>query len=132
MEARCDVLGDMEAWDEIPAFLEEARAYAEEAGLRALPAFADRLEGRRAVAQSEWDTAIDCLTRAADGFASLEARWEEARTRLMLAEALLGAGRPEDARGELDLAQPVFQQLTSVRELARDRELRARDDSTSP
>jgi class 3 adenylate cyclase/tetratricopeptide (TPR) repeat protein len=128
MEARCDVLGDMEAWDEVPDFLEEARAYAEEAGLLALPAFADRLEGRRALAQREWDRAIERLGRAADGFASLEARWEEAQTRLLLAEALLGAGRPDDARGELDRAQPVFQRLTSVRELARDRELRARLD----
>lgn len=46
----------------------------------------------------------------------------------MLAEALLGAGRTDDARSELDCAQPVFQRLTSVRELARDRELRARLD----
>ncbi|MGH2676971.1 MAG: hypothetical protein ACRDHB_01245, partial [Actinomycetota bacterium] len=76
-------------------------------------------------AQREWDNAIKCLGRAADGLASLEARWEEARTRLFLAEALLGAGRPEDARGELDHAQPVFQQLTSVRELAEEGRLRA-------
>jgi tetratricopeptide (TPR) repeat protein len=126
MEARCDALGDMEEWDDVPAFLEEARAYAKEAGLVALPFFADRLEGRWAVAHREWDNAVACLARAAGGFASLEARWEEACTRLPLAEALLGAHRPDEARGALDSAHSVFERLTSVRELARERELRAK------
>jgi tetratricopeptide (TPR) repeat protein len=124
MEARCDVLGDMEAWDEVPAFLDEARAYAEVAGLEALPAFADRLEGRLALAEKRWDRAGDILARAAQGFGEIEARWEEARTRLLLAEALLAAGRGDAARTELDSAHPVFDRLISVRELARARELR--------
>jgi class 3 adenylate cyclase/tetratricopeptide (TPR) repeat protein len=124
MEARCDVLGDMEAWDEVPAFLEEARSYTTVAGVEALPAFADRLEGRWALARQEWPAAGDLLSSAASRFASLEARWEEARTRLLLAEALLAAGRGDAARIELDSAHPVFDRLISVRELAQARELR--------
>jgi class 3 adenylate cyclase/tetratricopeptide (TPR) repeat protein len=126
MEARCDVLGDMEAWDEVPAFLEETREYTEHAGLEALPAFADRLEGRWAVSELRWDEAVDVLGRAAAGFASLEAAWEEARTRLFLAEALLRAGRKDEARRELDTAHPVLDRLSSTQELARERELRGK------
>jgi hypothetical protein len=81
-----------------------------------------------AIAKRQWERAIDCLSRAAKGFASLEAKWEEARTRLLLAEALLGAKRHDDALVALDTAHPVFERLTSVRELARDRELRSRLD----
>lgn len=127
MEARCDLLGDMEAWDEVPAFLEEARRYSGEAGLEALPYFIDRLEGRAALAAGRRLVAENTLTRAAEGFASLEAGWEEARTRLYLAEALLTARRIAEAREELEKAYPVFERLQSVRELARSRELLARE-----
>jgi len=123
MEARCDVLGDMEAWDDVPGFLEGARQYAAEAGLPVLGFFADRLEGRAALAAGRRLVAENTLKRAADGFASLEAPWEEARTRLFLAEAMLAARRIAEAREELEKAWPVFERLQSVRELARGREL---------
>jgi tetratricopeptide (TPR) repeat protein len=125
IEARCDVLGDAEAWDEVPGFLEEARAYAAEAGLLALPFFADRLEGRAASAAGRLPAAEEAFTRAAEGFASLEAAWEEARTRLYLAEVLYTASRIAEAREEIEKAYPVFERLQSVRELARCRELLA-------
>jgi class 3 adenylate cyclase/tetratricopeptide (TPR) repeat protein len=130
MEARSDLLGDMEAWDEVPEFLAGARAYAEEAGLVALPFFADRLEGRAAIAAQRRLVAENLLTRASDGFASLEAPWEEARTRLFLAEALLSARRIAEAREELEKARPVFQRLSSARELVRSRELLAGEGLT--
>jgi class 3 adenylate cyclase/tetratricopeptide (TPR) repeat protein len=130
MEARCDVLGDMESWDEVPGFLTEARAYAQEAGLLALPFFIDRLEGRAALAAQRRLVAENLLQRAAEGFASLEAAWEEARTRLMLAEAYLTARRIAEAREEIEQAHPVFQRLQSVRELARSRELLAGEGLT--
>jgi class 3 adenylate cyclase/tetratricopeptide (TPR) repeat protein len=123
MEARCDLLGDMEAWEEVPGFVEGARAYAKEAGLEALPSFADRLEGRAALAAGRRLVAENMLKRAAEGFASVEAAWEEACTRLFLAEAMLLARRIAEAREELEKAWPVFQRLQSVRELARAREL---------
>jgi class 3 adenylate cyclase len=125
MEARSDLLGEMAAWDEVPAFLEETRAYVEEAGLVALPFFADRLEGRAALAAQRRLVAENLLRRAAEGFASLEASWEEARTRLFLAEALLAARRIAEAREEIEKAYPVFERLSSARELGRCRELLA-------
>ena len=130
MEARCDVLGDAEAWEQIPAFLEEARAYAAEAGLLALPLFADRLEGRAALAAQRRLVAENTLKRAADGFASLEASWEEARTRLFLAEAMLAARRIAEAREQVEQAYPVFERLSSARELGRCRELLAGEGLT--
>lgn len=124
MEARCDVLAEMRAWDEVPAQVDEARAYAREAGLEALPAFADRLEGLWALNEQDRATAATRLKSAADTFSRLGAAWEEARTRLSLAEALIGAGRSEEAGIQLDSAHDVLERLSSVRELARERELR--------
>jgi tetratricopeptide (TPR) repeat protein len=130
LEARCDLVGDMEAWGDAPAIVERARTFAEEAGIMSLPFFADRLEGRAALAAQRRLVAENLLTRAAEGFASLEARWEEARTRLFLAEALLNARRIAEAREELEKAYPVFERLQSVRELARTRELLAGEGLT--
>jgi tetratricopeptide (TPR) repeat protein len=130
MEARCDVLGDMEAWDDVPAHLEEARAYANEAGLVALPFFADRLEGRAALAAGRRLVAENLLKRAAEGFASLGASWEEASTRLFLAETMLSARRIAEAREEIEKAYPVFQRLSSIREIARCRDLLAGEGLT--
>jgi len=130
MEARCDLLAEAEAWNEAPSFLEEARAFAEQAELLALPFFADRLEGRAALAAQRRLVAENLLKRAAEGFASLEAPWEEARTRLFLAEAMLSARRIAEAREEIEKAWPVFQRLTSVKELARCRELLAAEGLT--
>lgn len=124
MEARCDVLAEMRAWDEVPAQVDEARAYAQEAGLEALPAFADRLEGLWALNELDRATAAARLRSAAETFSRLGAAWEEARTRLSLAEALIGAGRSDEAGIQLDSAHDVFERLSSVRELARERELR--------
>jgi flagellin-specific chaperone FliS len=74
--------------------------------------------------------AENTLTRAAEGFASLEAAWEEARTRLYLAEAFLTARRIAEAREEIEKAYPVFERLQSVRELTRSRELLAGEGLT--
>lgn len=64
------------------------------------------------------------LERSASGFAALEARWEEAWSRLLLAELLVGSDR---ARAEHDVAAalPVFDQVHSVREAERARALLA-------
>jgi tetratricopeptide (TPR) repeat protein len=125
METRCDFLAEADAWEEVPSFLEEARTFAEEGGLVGLAFFADRLEGRAALAAQRRLVAENLLKRAVEGFASLEALWEEARTRMFLAEAMLAARRIAEAREEIEKALPVFQRLTSVKELARCRELLA-------
>jgi len=58
----------------------------------------------------------DLLRRSAEGFASLGAPWEEAWSRLLLAELTSDAG--EAAR-----ALPVFERLGSVEEIDRASEL---------
>ena len=93
----------------------------QEAELLALPLFADRLQGRAALASGDPAGAIEPLTRARDGFASLGARWEAAVSALSLGEAFVAAGDPERARPELASALTVFDELGSVREIARAR-----------
>jgi class 3 adenylate cyclase/tetratricopeptide (TPR) repeat protein len=119
LEARCDVLADQGAWEEAPALLEEARAHADEARLLALPHYADRLEGRWALARGEPDRAAALLATAGEGFASIEAEWEAARTRLMLGEALLKAGKADAARASIAAVMLTLEGTRSLRELER-------------
>ncbi|MGH3043334.1 MAG: hypothetical protein ACRDM2_01280, partial [Gaiellaceae bacterium] len=85
-----------------------------------LPLFADRLEGRAAAAGGDFASAAKLLGRSADGFGALEAPWEEAWSRLLLAEMLAGSDR-QAAERELRSARPVFEQLGSVQEAERAR-----------
>jgi hypothetical protein len=55
------------------------------------------------------------LRRSAEGFAALEARWEEAWSRLLLGEVLAHTDS-KAAEVELGAALPVFERLGSVRE----------------
>ncbi len=123
LEARCDVLGEQQAWDQAPALVVEARAHAEETGLLALPGYADRLEGRAKLAGGDADGAAVALSRAVTRFDELEAGWETAVTRLDLAEAMAQAGRTDDARTTVERAVPVLDRLRSLRELVRASEL---------
>jgi tetratricopeptide (TPR) repeat protein len=68
---------------------------------------------------AEHQRAVALLERASDGFASLSARWEEARTNTFLAEALAHAGRAEEARAPLRSAAEVFERLGARWELER-------------
>ena len=124
--ARCEVVAMAGAWDEVPALLAEAESEARRGGLLALPAHAQRLEGRAARAGSDLHGAIDALSRARAGFHRIGARWERACTELDLAEALAAARRAEQARTTLAGAWSIFEELHSVDELARATELRAR------
>ena len=97
---------------------EEARAHARASGTAALLLFADRLEGRAALAGGDHDQATAVLGRAASGFRALEAAWEAAVTEAELADALVRAGKKEEAHQQLRNALPVLERLNSVRELA--------------
>ena len=66
---------------------------------------------------------IQLLERAASRFGELNARWERACTELSLAEALLASGDRASAAALLDPALAVFEELRSLREAARAREL---------
>jgi class 3 adenylate cyclase len=108
LEALCEVAvaGARAGAEELVA---TARDEASSCGLLALPFFADRLEG-----VLEDDPAL--LRRSADGFGSLGAPWEQAWSRLLLAEL---TGDPVDL---LD-AHASFERLGSVTELERARRL---------
>ena len=121
-QVQAEFLAETQSWDLVPAFLADARRYASEAGLLALPFHLDRLEGRRALAEGE-RAAASLLERSRDGFASLSARWELARTDRLLAEALAGHGRAEEARAPLTRAAAVFEELGATDELKRARSL---------
>jgi hypothetical protein len=118
-EARTDLVADAGWWDQAPEVVEHARAHAKEAGLIALPVFADRLEGRTAVAGGDLERGLEVLAKARDGFERLEARWDQALTALYRAEALAAAGRPADKNGDLTLARATFERLGARRELQR-------------
>ncbi|MGH2529575.1 MAG: ATP-binding protein [Actinomycetota bacterium] len=122
-EVRCELVAEEGSWDRAAEILAEARAVATRGDLVALPLFADRLEGRAALAAGDAGLALQLLARASVGFGSLEARWERAMTNLDLAEALLAAGEPGRARLALDMALPVLEELSSLREIERARKL---------
>jgi tetratricopeptide (TPR) repeat protein len=115
-EARCDVVAEEQSWQEAAGVVDAARAHAAEAGLVALPFFADRLEGRAATAAGDLEGALAALGRAAEGFASLGADWDQACTELSLAQALAASGDAESARENAGRALAVFERLGVVRE----------------
>ena len=120
---RIELLAVAERWHEVPAYLEQARAYAAEAGLLALGLHLDRLEGRAAAAGGGLDIARRLLGGAIEGFDALETAWQAARARLELAEILAAAERPGEARTALAGATDVFAAIRSVEELRRARAL---------
>ncbi|MBD0328489.1 MAG: AAA family ATPase [Thermoleophilia bacterium] len=124
LEALCEIAAARERWDEAPGLVSAAREEAEAGGLLALPLVADRLEGRAAAAGGDVRRGAELLARSADGFAELEARWEEAWSRLLLAE-LAASTDAGIAERHLGAALRVFEQLGSVRELERSRALEA-------
>jgi hypothetical protein len=105
----------VEAWDRVPGHLEQARAYAAEAGLVALPAHLDRLEGRMLLASGDRDGAIERWDAALATFDAIQAAWEHACTALLLADALGAADR---ARELVAGAREVLERAGSQREIA--------------
>lgn len=116
-EALCDVVGEQAAWADVPAVLARAREDAAHGGLLALPLFADRLEGLAAEAAGDVQAARAALSRAAEGFATLEARWEAALSEAALARVCRAAGDHEPATSHARHARAVFQELGAPREL---------------
>jgi predicted ATPase/class 3 adenylate cyclase len=106
--AVCDLIAAEERWDEAEKVVAVGRAAAEERGLRPLVLTIDRLEGL-------WREEPEALRRSAEGFAELGAVWEEAFSRLLLAE-LTGE------RDEAERALAVFERLGSVAEIVRAKE----------
>ncbi len=120
LEALCEIAAARADWGDAAALAAAAREEAAWGELESLPLFVDRLEGRAAAASGDVERAAALLERSAAGFAKLEARWEEAFSRLLLGEALLESDA-RLAQRELAAALPVFESLHSVREAERAR-----------
>lgn len=123
LEAACELALAQQDWARARDIVEESRAEASACGLLALGFFADRLEGVRTASQADPTEGQLLLHRSATGFADLGAPWEEACSRLLLAECLSSGSDEERSRAEASEAARVFQRLRSVRELSRAREL---------
>jgi class 3 adenylate cyclase len=123
-ECRCDVIALEGAWSAAPEAVARAHEVAAYAGSIALPAYADRLEGRAALAGGDVDRSIAKLASTRDVFGELEAAWERAVTELSLAEALAAAGRADEARSVLDAAAPDLDRAGALSEIDRTRALR--------
>ena len=123
-EVVADVLAASERWDEVPSFMNDSRAYAIDARLRALPVHLDRLEGRADVAAGHPDRGVALLGRARSGFESLGATWERARTELDMADALIRSGRAGDVGALLEAAAPDLERGRARIELDRLRLIR--------
>ncbi|HEX9122269.1 MAG TPA: AAA family ATPase [Actinomycetota bacterium] len=126
LEAWCELVAEEERWGDAPAVANDARAHGEWAGVVSLPPYADRLEGRAALASGDHPRATELLVSAGEGFEALEAAWEVAVTRLDVTRALLVSGRRDEARAHLQLAVPTLERLRSRRELATASDLRER------
>jgi len=116
-EVRCDLEAEGSAWESAPDVVREARRFSEVGGFLALPAFADRLEGRAALAAGRTEEPVSLLRRAIDRFAEIGARWERACTDLTMATAQLQADDRQEASASLDRAVPILEDLSSLREL---------------
>ena len=122
---RAAVMSELGWFDRADGFLRDSRSYAEGAGLLALPAHLDALEGRAAAARGDAGASERLLRSARDTFVDLGCRWEAARAELALAE-LAAASHPEQAQGWLSTAGPEFERVGSLREIRRAWELRER------
>jgi class 3 adenylate cyclase len=122
IEALCEITAVRDRWDEAAELVAAAREEAEIGEQLALPLFADRLEGRTAYAGGDALQAAELLSRSAEGFAALGASWEEAWSRLLLAEVVAN-GESRHAEQELAAALSVFERLGSVQETDRARAL---------
>jgi class 3 adenylate cyclase/tetratricopeptide (TPR) repeat protein len=119
LEALCEIVAVLEDWDAAPGVVLAARRQAEISEAHALPFFADRLEARLASVEGDADRAASLLRRSVEGFETLGASWEEAWSRLLLAETLIRLTDETAALRERDAAGAVFERLGSVRELER-------------
>jgi tetratricopeptide (TPR) repeat protein len=84
----------------------------------AILAEADRAQGTALLADGESAGALECLQRAADLWRDANAPYDRARTRAVLARALLEQGERSRAQGELHAARTMFESLGARLDLA--------------
>lgn len=114
------------AGDDIETARSAVAELAELATVFASPAIlASAASARGATLLAEGDTcgAVECLRRGADLWSDAHAPYDRARTRTLLARALLEEGDRSRGRGELHAARGAFESLGAALDLARLAEL---------
>jgi tetratricopeptide (TPR) repeat protein len=111
LEAEAEWLAAAEEWERATDLVADMRSHAERADAPAVVAFADRLEGRAALAGGVVDEAHRSLERAATAFEAIDAPWERALTELDLARAASSAGNSEAAGAFAARAVATFDAL---------------------
>jgi tetratricopeptide (TPR) repeat protein len=123
LESESELLAAEGSWDRVPETVAIMRAHAADADTPSVVAFADRLEGRAALARGDAAAAVPLLERAAVRFGEMGAVWERAVTELDLAHALSETGRASDAAAAATNAAETFERLDCGEDLARARAL---------
>jgi ATP/maltotriose-dependent transcriptional regulator MalT len=108
-------LGDVPAARAATRELEQLAASVDALLLRAL---ADRAEGSVLVAEGRPRAAVTALRRSWRAWQQLEAPYEAARVRVLIASACRALGDEESAAMEVDAARWVFEQLGAAFDLA--------------
>lgn len=119
LESRCEAArarNDLAVATSLIAELKESMAMM---GVPTLKSYSDRLEGWVSQRQGGDERAENLLAGSAEGFSHLSFPWEEAMSRLLLAEHRLLRNDTQGAESELRRALFVFETLGSVREIDR-------------
>ena len=118
LEAEAERLAASEQWDQAADLVNEMRRHAEAADAASVPAFADRLEGRAALAGGDFAGARRSLERAVEGFEAIEAPWERALSELDLARVPSSAGKDEETDTWAARAAATFDTIGDAQGLA--------------
>jgi DNA-binding CsgD family transcriptional regulator len=121
--------GDLEA---AAGACRELEAIAEGQDVAAIGAMAEEARGRMAVAREDHREALTSLRRAAQTWQELDARYDAARARSLVALACRELGDEDTATLELEGARAVFEELEAAPDLARVDELALRAPAGNP
>ena len=105
--------------DDAAAAADELAASARRQGSAALTALAAQAAGRVQLAKGEAGSALPVLRRAWQEWRDLDAPYDAARARVLIAQACAGLGDHDTAALELDSARDAFFRLGALPDLAR-------------
>jgi len=126
LEAESERLAAAEGWDGAADLVAEMRRHAREADAPSVAAFADRLEGRAALARGDPEGALRDLQGAAIVFETLGVPWERALTELDLVRTSAIGGDRASAGETVARAAATFDELGDAQGLAAARDLMGR------
>jgi tetratricopeptide (TPR) repeat protein len=118
LEAESELVATAGAWDRVTDLVAEMRRHAEVGDAPSVAVFAERVEGRAAIAAGDGDDATRSLERAITGFETLGVPWERALTELDLARVTSAAGRTAESKALVARAAATFESLRDVQGLA--------------